>query len=80
MRFVIAFISLGLFSWLSYAVYFGTINFSDGGGSSKTRALKAAVSRAIETYGAETTALALLGVGAALAFGFIAFGPREDVA
>ena len=77
MRFFVACLSLGLFSWLSYGVWFGTIQFSDTG-NSKARALKGAIRNSIETFGVDNTALLLLGVGAALSFAVIAFGARDE--
>lgn len=77
MRFVTASLSLGLFSWLSYMVLTGRLG-GDVGASGKARALSGIIDRAIEVLGIQQTSLALLGFGAILAFGIIAFGPRED--
>ena len=77
MRFVIACLCVGLASWMSYGVYTGTFS-TEGGGSSKTQAVKTAVARMSENYGTDQTALYLLIGGAVLAFFVIVLGPRED--
>ena len=73
MNIVRAIISLGLFGWLGWAVW--TDNVPGGeGGSSKTRGIKAFVDTMTGSYGVETTAFALFGIGAALfLFFFIRF-------
>ena len=64
-----AIISLGLFGWLGWAVW--TDNVPGGeGGSSKTRWLKEFVDGMTSSYGTETTALVLFGIGAVLSLFF----------
>ena len=77
MRFTLASISLGLFTWLSYLVLTGRFPVEDGG-SSKTRVLKTVVAELTDLLGPQETALVLLGLGAVLAFGIIAFGPQRE--
>ena len=70
MKFVQAFITLGLFGWLGYAVYTDTLPFGDGG-SSKSRGIKTLIDNAIGQFGPEMTALGLLGFGVLLALFFV---------
>ncbi|MEM6823473.1 MAG: hypothetical protein AAF566_00040 [Pseudomonadota bacterium] len=74
MRFILASISLGGFAWASYMVLTGRVPGSDA----DAQPLMLMVQQSTEAIGVNQTALALLAVGAAIAFGIIAFGPRED--
>ncbi|SPH17079.1 hypothetical protein DEA8626_00593 [Defluviimonas aquaemixtae] len=70
MKYVQAILSLGLFGWASYAVLIGSFPGGDGG-SSKTRALNAAVISATEQFGTLQTAAGLAGFGMLLALFFL---------
>lgn len=71
MKFVQAFITLGLFGWLGYAVFTDTLPLGDGGGSSKTNGLKTLIDNAIGQFGPDMTALGLFGFGVLLALFFV---------
>ncbi|MEO3413353.1 hypothetical protein AAFO92_01715 [Roseovarius sp. CAU 1744] len=70
MRYVQAFVSLGLFGWLAYAVATDTFPGGDGG-SSKTRAVKSVITSATDEFGTVQTALGLAVVGIVLAMFFL---------
>ena len=76
MKYIQALISLGLFGWLAFAVATDSIP-GDAGGSSKTRALKAAVSSATDEFGTMETASGLAIVGIVLALFFLARRSEE---
>ena len=77
MRFFLACLSLGLFSWLSYGVFFGTLEFG-AAGNPQAEALNAAIQGFIEGWGVEATALGLLGAGAVVSFLVIAVGAKGE--
>jgi hypothetical protein len=66
MKFVQAFLALGLFGGLAFAVFTGSLPQSDGG-SSKSRALMTMVNDATARFGPDMTALGLMGFGALIA-------------
>ena len=70
MKYVQAAIVLGLFGWLSYAVFTDTLPGGDGG-SSKTRALRSMVTSATEKFGVVETSVGLAVVGILLAAFFL---------
>ena len=70
MKYVQAAIVLGLFGWLSYAVFTDTLPGGDGG-SSKTRALRGMVTSATEKFGVFETSIGLAVVGILLAAFFL---------
>ena len=70
MKYVQALISLGLFGWLAFAVATDTVPGGEGG-SSKTRALKSAISTATDQFGTMGTAAGLAVVGIVLAMFFM---------
>ena len=72
-----AIISLGLFGWLGWAVWTDNVPGGDGG-SSKTRGLRAFVDSTTASFGVETTAYVLFGIGAALALYFFMLHRRDQ--
>jgi hypothetical protein len=70
MKYVQAVLALGLFGWLSYAVFTDTFPGGESG-SSKTRALKGLVSNFTEQFGVTQTAIGLAAVGLLLAAFFL---------
>ena len=70
MKYVQATIALGLFGWLGYGVYTGTLLVGDGG-ASRSRAVKGLVSSAVEQFGSTYTAIGLATVGIILATFFL---------
>ena len=70
MKFVQAFITLGLFGWLRYAVFTDTLPLGDSG-SSKTRGVRTLVENATAHFGPDMTALGLVGFGVLLALFFV---------
>lgn len=70
MKYVQAIIALGLFGWLGYATFTNSLPGGDGG-SSKTRALKNAITGATDHFGVTNTSLALAGFGVLLAAFFL---------
>jgi hypothetical protein len=70
MKYVQSILALGLFGWLSYAVFTDTFPGGESG-SSKTRALKGFVSNVTEQFGVTQTAIGLAVVGVLLAAFFL---------
>ncbi len=70
MKYVQAAIVLGLFGWLSYAVFTDTLPGGDGG-SSKTRALRGMVTSLTEKFGVLETSIGLAVIGILLAAFFL---------
>lgn len=70
MKYVQAIISLGLFGWLSYAIFTDTFPGGEGG-SSKTRALKGFISNTTEQFGVTQTAIGVAAIGLLLAAFFL---------
>lgn len=64
-----AFLCLGLFGFLGYAVIFDILPAQ--GGSSKTRALKSMLNGATDQYGVMPIGLGLIALGVALAAFFV---------
>ena len=79
MKYVQAIISLGFFGWLAWAVATGVFPGGDGG-SSKTRALKAMVGSATESFGVMTTAAGFAAIGIGLAAFFLLRRGEEEEA
>ena len=77
MRFILASISLGFFSWASYMVLTGRVPAAEGG-ASPLPPLDTVVAQSNEAMGIGPTAFALLALGAVLSFGIIAFGPQSE--
>ena len=74
MRFTLASISLGAFTWASYMVLTGRFPGTDV----EAQPVMTILAQSNEAIGVNQTALALLALGAVLSFGIIAFGPRDD--
>lgn len=70
MKYVQAFLAIGLFGWLGFAVFTDTLP-GGSGGSSKTLALKAFMARMTDQFGVTTTAAALVAIGVVLAAFFL---------
>jgi hypothetical protein len=70
MKYVQAIIALGLFGWLSYAVFTDTFPSGENG-SNKTRALKGFISSTTEQFGVTQTAIGLAVIGVLLAAFFL---------
>ena len=79
MRFVVACLSLGFFSFLSFGVHTESIHLIEST-DPNVKKLGMALANAVEKYGQNEMALGFLGAGIALSFLVIAFGPREDEA
>jgi len=77
MHYVQAIISIGFFGWLGYAIAFDALPASDGG-SSKTRALMAAVDKMTTEFGPGLSGMALVVVGFLLAAFFIRRGSAYE--
>ncbi len=77
MRFVVACLSLGFFSFLSFGVHTQSITLAEST-DPNVKKLGTALANAIEKYGQNEMALGFLAAGVALSFVVIAFGPRED--
>lgn len=77
MRFILASLSLGFFSWLAFIVLTDRLT-AYAEGTPKSRAVVEIIMRSTESLGVPGTALALLALGAVLSFGIIAFGPHAE--